>query len=143
MKLIFTLITAITILCTIAPASERSAVEKLEKTPLFAFGGIGDAGTTSEGEIAFHTLFSSKSAESHFGRVLKSGNPQAKCYALLGLRLKNRVVFNEQVKSFIASKQGVQTCSGCSMMKQRMASVVASIQRGNYDKQAISKPSRQ
>ena len=114
-------------LLVITSAAEPSAVEKLEKTPIFAFGGIGYAGATCEGEIAFHTIFQSDSGESQFVRVLKSGNGQAKCYALVGLRLKSRAAFNEQVKPFVTSKQEVQTCSGCIMMKLPMSTVVASI----------------
>lgn len=121
-------------------AGESSAVEKLERTPIFAFGGIGIAGTTSEGEAAFHTIFDSESAEADFLRLLKTGNPQAKCYALVGLRVKCRAVFSEQVKPLITSRQEVQTCAGCMMSKLPMSSVVASIQSGNYDEWAIGKP---
>lgn len=129
------------VLCShiLIAADESSVAQKLSTTPIFAFGGIGFAGTTSEGEIAFKTLLASGTAETDFTRLLKSGNPQAKCYALVGLRLKARPVFDEQVKTFAASKQEVQTCAGCMMSKLPMSSVVASIQRGDYDERAASR----
>ncbi len=121
-------------------AGEPLVVEKLEKTPIFAFGGIGIAGTVSEGEAAFHALSSSDSAESDFLRLLKTGNAQAKCYALVGLRVKSRALFNEQVKQFVSSKEEVQTCAGCMMSKLPMSSVVKSIQHGDYDEPAKVEP---
>lgn len=127
------------LMCGFASAGEPAAVEKLAKTPLFAFGGIGFAGTTSDGEIAFHKVFASESAEGDFLHLLKSGNSQANCYALVGLRLKNRAVYQEQVTAFISSKRVVQTCAGCVMAKLPMSSVVAGIQRGDYDDQASAK----
>ena len=123
-------------------ADDVTAFKKLSGTPIFAFGGIGFAGTTSEGEIAFKTVVTSDSAEADFLRLLKSGNPQAKCYALVGLRMTNRPAFIEQARAFASSNLEVQTCAGCMMARQPVSSVVASIQRGDYDEQARSKPSR-
>ena len=125
---------------TSALAGEMPASEKLSKTPVFAFGGIGFAGTKSEGEIAFTQIFHAASAEDDFIRMLKTGNPQAKCYALVGLRLKNRGLFAEQVRSFLSSKEQVQTASGCIWMKVTLSSVAAGIQRGNYDERVLTKP---
>ncbi|MDB6173692.1 MAG: hypothetical protein JWL59_3003 [Chthoniobacteraceae bacterium] len=140
--MIFRIFTLLTLFSSFALASDRAAIEKLDGIEVFAFGGVGFAGTTSEGEIAFKQVFKSASAESDFLELLKTGNAQSRCYALVGLRLKNRLLFDEQVKSFTSSKQEVQTCAGCIMMKLPMSSVVASIERGNYDKQAMAKPKK-
>jgi hypothetical protein len=112
---------------------DEEAVETLAHIPLFAFGGIGIAGTTSNGEAAFHNVFESRNAAADFAQILKTGTPQAQCYALVGLRLKDRAAFDEQVKRFASSKQEVQTCAGCMMSKQPMSSVVANINKGWYD----------
>ena len=121
-------------------AGDKAEVKTLSEIPLFAFGGIGAAGITSNGEIAFHSVFSSDTAEADFLQVLKTGTPQAQCYALLGLRLKNRAAFDEQVKQFTASKKQVNTCAGCMLGSSPMQSVVANIERGTYDTQATAKP---
>lgn len=140
MKTILTAITSVVLLCRIALAGEPSSFQKLENTPLFAFGGIGFAGTTSEGELAFHEVLISQSAENDFRRLLKSGNAPAKCYALVGLRLKNRAAFDKHVKLLITSKEEVQTCSGCIKSKMSMSYLVASIQSGTFDQRASATP---
>jgi len=112
---------------------DEEAVETLARIPLFAFGGIGIAGTTSNGEVAFNNVLSTNTAAVDFAHILKTGTPQAQCYALVGLRLKDRPAFDEEVKRFASSKQEVQTCAGCMMSKQAMSSVVANINKGWYD----------
>ena len=121
-------------------AGEKVAAITLSEIRLFAFGGIGFAGTTSEGEVAFNNVMASKTGAADFAQILKTGGPEAQCYALVGLRLKDRPAFDEQVKHFATSKQEVQTCAGCMMSKQPMSSVVANIQKGWYDDRGKSGP---
>ena len=128
--------------CGAALAGDKGAVNTLSETPLFAFGGIGVAGITSPGEYAFKSVLASDSAEADFLQILKTGTPQAQCYALVGLRIKDRPVFDEQVKRFAASHQKVDTCAGCAPMTLPMSSVVATIQKGSYDDRAKAKPER-
>lgn len=123
-----------------ALAGDKTAVKTLSEIPLFAFGGIGAAGITSNGEYAFHSVFTSDTAAADFLQILKNGTPQAQCYALVGLRLKDRAAFEEQVKQFASSKKQVDTCAGCAPERLPMDSVVANIRRGDFDSQAKSKP---
>lgn len=125
-----------------ATRADDKAVKALAETPVFAFGGIGYAGITSQGEVAFRNVLASNSAAADFLQVVKTGNPQAQCYGLIGLRLKDRAAYDEQVKHFVTSRKEVQTCAGCSMSKQMMLSVVANIRNGAFDKQAEARPSR-
>lgn len=120
-------------------ADEATTSKKLSDVTLFAFGGIGVAGTTSPGEIAFRDVLKTQTAADQFVAVLRQGGPAGQCYALVGLRLKNRALFDAQVKSFSGSKVEVQTASGCMMMKLPMSSVVAGIRSGNYDEAAQRK----
>ncbi|MEP6673340.1 MAG: hypothetical protein ABJF10_29595 [Chthoniobacter sp.] len=129
-------------ICGAALAGDKEAVSTLSKTPLFAFGGIGVAGITSPGEYAFKSVLASDSAAADFLQILKAGTPQAQCYALVGLRLKDRPVFDEQVKRFASSSQKVDTCAGCAPMTLPMSSVVATIQKGSYDDRAKAKPEK-
>ncbi len=122
-----------------AEDATSKAFDRLLKAPLFAFGGIGVAGTISPDEVDFRTILASPNAEADFTRLLKSGRPEAKCYALVGLRQKNRAAYEAQIKPFTTSKQEVQTCGGCIMMKLPMASVAANIGRGNYDERTKEK----
>ena len=136
---ILAVVAALLVTGGVVMAGEKSAIETLTKVPLFAFGGIGYAGTTSEGETAFKSVLASESAGVDFLHILKKGTPQAQCYALVGLRLKDRPQFDEQVKQFALSKQTVKTCAGCILGTQPMSSVVTNIQHGIYDDQAKAK----
>lgn len=139
---VLAVIVALLVIGGVVMAGEKLAVEMLTKVPLFAFGGIGYAGTTSEGEMAFESVLAAESAEADFLRILKKGTPEAQCYALVGLRLKDRPQFAEQVKPFALSKQTVKTCAGCIRGTQPMYSVVTNIQHGVYDDQAKAKLAR-
>ncbi|MDR3402641.1 MAG: hypothetical protein P4L99_09095 [Chthoniobacter sp.] len=132
------------LLCTgaVALAGDKAAAKTLSEIPLFAFGGIGVAGITSQGEIAFKNVLASDSAEADFLQILKTGTPQGRCYALVGLRIKDRPVFDEQVKRFASSSQKVDTCAGCAPMTLPMSSVVGTIQKGSYDDRAKAKPEK-
>lgn len=116
--------------------ADEATIKTLETARFFAFGGVGVAGTTSPGEVAFREILESKSAEEQFVTALKNGNAVAQCYALVGLKLKNRAEFDKKVKAFTRSKTEVETASGCMIMRLPMSSVVTGIRAGNYDKQA-------
>jgi len=138
---LFLIAFAFLLTCSATWAGDKAASKTLAEIPLFAFGGIGVAGTTSNGEVAFHNVLASENAAADFAQILKTGTPQAQCYALVGLRLKDRAAFDEQIKHFVSSKQEVQTCAGCMMSKQPMSSVVANIKKGSFDDQGKGRPS--
>jgi hypothetical protein len=99
----------------------------------FAFGGIGYAGTTSEGEILFRRIYTSESAEKQFRDLLKDGNIQAKCYALVALRKLDPKFYKTQIDQFKKSKKSVSTIGGCMIMVLPMCSVSVNIDNGTYD----------
>lgn len=133
---VFRCFAALLLLPLCAHAAEGDAFKRVANAGLFAFGGIGIAGITSDSEIAFREVLASNTAVPDLERLLKTGNVQAQCYALVGLRLKQRAVFDEKIKEFIASRAIVETAAGCVMAKRPMSSVVAGIRKGDYDQQA-------
>ena len=70
------------------------ALDKLSSIPDFAFGGIGYAGKTSEGELLFREIYAKADAKSACGKLLKTGNIQAQCYALVALRKLDPDTYN-------------------------------------------------
>lgn len=126
---------ALLLLSGIAQAAD-DPVKRLETARMFAFGGVGIAGITTEEEIAFRAVLDSKTAEADFLRVLDRGTPAGKCYALVGLRLKNRSAFDERVARFAKEKAEVETAAGCMIAREPMFSVAANIRAGRYDQQA-------
>lgn len=116
--------------------ADGDAVKRLETARMFAFGGVGAAGITTEEEVAFRAVLDSKTAEADFLRVLERGNGPGKCYALVGLRQKNRAAFTERVERLAKEKSEVETAAGCMLSKQPMYSIVANIKAGRFDELA-------
>jgi hypothetical protein len=116
------------------PAHSEDALKTLRSVSHFAFGGVGAAGTVSEGEVAFREVLKRASAKEDFSAVLKSGTPQAKCYALVALRSLDPQIYSVHIEKFKKDKTDVTTIGGCIIMVLPMSSVVGNIEAGNYDR---------
>ena len=112
------------------------ALEHLAKIDRFAFGGVGYAGTTSEGEKDYNLILAGPSAEADFEKLYSIGNLQAKCYALVGLRKLDRERFEELATSLQTSTRDVLTQSGCLVFPQPLRLIVDSIRAGVYPRAA-------
>jgi hypothetical protein len=117
-------------------------VEELAKVDHFAFGGIGVAGTTSKGELAFRKVMADQSAREELLKTLAAGSAAAQCYALAGLHTLADPSFEEQAKRFTKDSREVTTIGGCMMGKQPMSSVVANIRAGRFDQSVQAPPPR-
>src|SRR5262245_34276007 len=62
------------------------ACQELLEVKVFAFGGVGFAGTISEGENAFRTVAADTDAVQLFKTVLTNGTPAGRLNALCGIR---------------------------------------------------------
>ncbi len=128
------------ILCLVIAGIARSAessdtiVDRLAKVDLFAFGGVGFAGVISPGEKEYRAVLASPCAETDFEKLLASGNPQAKCYALVGIRQLDPEKFKALSASLRSSKEQVPTMRGCMMSHQAMSDLIERIGAGNYSK---------
>ena len=89
--------------------------ERLAKVELFAFGGVGYAGVMSPGEKDYRAILARSSAMADLERLYSSGNLQAKCYALVGIRKLNPQRFKELAESLRSSKEQVGTAFSSSM----------------------------
>jgi hypothetical protein len=107
--------------------------ETLSSIHDFAFGGIGAAGTTSKGEVAFRDIYNRPSAKDDFLKLLSSGNPQAKCYALVALRSLDPQTFSSKIETYKKDKTNVTTIGGCMIAVLPMSSVATNIEAGHYD----------
>jgi hypothetical protein len=113
----------------------QQAYEQLLSTKSFAFGGVGFAGTTSAGQKAFDVIAARTNALELFRAVLSKGNPEGKMYALCGIHRLAPEKFNNLAKPVVAANSKVSTMSGCLVMEDRAANVVARIAKGFYDLQ--------
>lgn len=121
--------------CTaLARAAEPGSGENvLQKTGMFALGGIGVAGTMSEGERALRELLRGSDALMRLDRLLSTAGPAGQLYALLGLRLKDRAAYDRAVSKMRATDAKVQTARGCMIDMESFGDLVKEIERGQYD----------
>jgi hypothetical protein len=131
---------AILLLCLTATGfsedtTPAAALQRISTVKVFAFGGIGYAGTTSEGERDYKTIMSQPAAEAlaSFEKLYATGNPQAKSYALAGIRKLDKQRFSELLASVRASGLKVETESGCIVSEKLLAEVALELSFGKYD----------
>ncbi len=116
----------------------EQAYERLLGVKQFAFGGVGYAGTTSDGEQAFRAVRASTNAVQLFRAALSNGSNEAKLYALCAIRQMDNRSFATDAKAFLRANPEVTTMSGCIVGHERAAAVVKRIAAGYYDNQASS-----
>ena len=130
---------AITLLWVSAIAFSQDSTsvtpQRISTARVFAFGGIGYAGITSEGEKDFKVIMSLPSAEAivAFERLYATGNPQAKSYALAGIRKLDKTRFSDLLVSIHTSELKVQTESGCILSQRPIREVAMDLNSGKYD----------
>jgi hypothetical protein len=129
----FILASLIGVLAAAAAAAAGDPVKELASIHDFAFGGIGAAGTTSKGELAFREILKEPSAEKQFVDLLESGNAQARCYALVALHVLNPTIYADRVRQFEHESSEVSSIAGCMIMVLPMSSIVPNISSGRYD----------
>jgi len=131
---------ALVIVSTVAFSQDSIsiAMQRMTTAKVFAFGAVGFAATTSEGEIDFKIVMSlpKEKAIAAFEKLYGTGNPQAKSYALAGLRKLDRTRFRELRTSLRSSDLKVQTESGCVISEQSLREVANDLDSGKYDKWA-------
>jgi len=113
--------------------SPQEGYQRLIAVKLFAFGGIGIAGQTSQGELAFRAVLKSNNAVEQFRAVLSEGTDAAKLYALCGIRVLDRSAFETEAAALRRANPAVTTMSGCMIGHEKAGDVVQEIATGVYD----------
>ncbi len=106
--------------------------ERLTKVGIFAFGGVGFAGATSQGERDYQSILSRPSAMADFESLFSSGNITAKCYALVAMRRLSPRRFRELAQPLRNSKADVATMHGCVMSREPLRLIINQIESGSY-----------
>lgn len=112
-----------------AAAEPKSLAEVQE----FAFGGVGVAGTESQGERFFRGVIGEPNGLATFKKILGTGTPAAKLYALCGIRLLSEKDFAAAAEALLKSNETVTTIGGCAISKQPVAEVAHQISLGSFD----------
>ena len=118
----------------VSVSGTRQAIDKLSSTRIFAFGGVGIAGATSEGETQYRVLAAlpHKEAIAAFEQVYESGNLPARCYALAGLHHLDPVRFRALLAGAASNHTKVVTMEGCTVMELAFDQIAMFIDRGTY-----------
>jgi len=111
----------------------RQGYQHLCSVKKFAFGGVGFAGITSDGEFAFRAVMLSPKAAELFRDGCVQATDEGKLYALCGLRQIDKEAYDHYVTTFRLRTNYVRTQSGCVMRDKPMSMVVGEIVDGNYD----------
>ncbi|MFZ1218325.1 MAG: hypothetical protein WAO00_03490 [Chthoniobacterales bacterium] len=109
------------------------AEENLAKASMFALGGMGVAGTMSQGERALRELLEKPDAVAQLERLLTSATPAGRLYALLGLRVKDRAAYQRALEKYSANDSKVETARGCMLSQDPFVDLLKEIERGQYD----------
>jgi hypothetical protein len=113
----------------------QQAYRKLLSTNVaFAFGGVGIAGVTSEGEKAFRTVAGSTNALELFRAIVRDGSPEGQMYGLCGIRKLAPESFDAFAKPIVSANPTVWTMSGCLRSQEPASEIVRRIARGSYDR---------
>jgi len=113
--------------------STDEAYKQLIQTKCFAFGGVGFAGTTSNGEFALCAVLRSPNAANLFTAVCSEATDEGKLYALCGLRATDRNAFNHYVAALREKDGSATTMSGCIIDSKRISTIIQEIANGDYD----------
>src|SRR4051812_7780158 len=115
--------------------STSATLQRISTARVFAFGGIGYAGTTSEGEKDFNVLMSLPPSEAitAFQSLYTTGNPQAKSYALAGIRKLDKTRFTDLLASVRTSDLKVKTERGCMVSEMPLREIAKDLNSGAYD----------
>ncbi len=113
------------------PPSEagRRAVEQLQSVKTFSFGAVGAAGSMPAREDAFFVVLSSRHSSALFRELFERGTPEARLYALCGLRL-TRGGFDTYAARFVRETRNVSTMGGCIGRDCTSAEAVTAIRQG-------------
>ena len=115
--------------------------DELRRIESFAIGGIGIAGTTSEGERALRTLLTDPNASAQLQDLLANATPAGQLYGLLGLRVHDRAAYDQALQNFKVPKDEVQTIAGCIISRTPFKQLFDRIKAGQYDA-ILERPAR-
>jgi hypothetical protein len=102
------------------------------KIQTFAFGGVGSAGITLDGERYFFAVLTSAGAKG-FIELFERGDAQAKAYALAGLRWFSDGRYDRLRDVFVAEGRTVRMAQGCLFGDFEAATIAARIDAREWD----------
>jgi hypothetical protein len=112
--------------------ANQADYEKLLQTKIFALGGVGYAGIISEGETLTRKFLPQKGAMVTFMSLLENGTPEAKLYAIWGLRKLNGRASKASFDEYRNLSTMVNRMSGCERFSEKFSESVKEIENPFY-----------
>jgi hypothetical protein len=116
----------------------NGALSRLKSVEIFAIGPVGYAGITSQGERDYRAILVQPLDRSVqlFKELYATGNPQAKGYALAGIRKRDPVWFKQIYSQLGSSKEMVTVERDCIVSSEPFGTIAKEIDAGKfpYDK---------
>ena len=119
-----------------------AATARLANAHIFAIGGVGFAGVTSEEEKDFRLILANHQAENIFGTLYQRGNNQAKAYALLGLYILGSARYRDIYASLSTSKEKLHLMEGCIASNEQLDVMAKRIDVGEFSHRNPPKQAR-
>jgi hypothetical protein len=111
----------------------EAEVKALAAAEFFACGGVGYAGTTSEGEVAFKKIYAEKNNLEQFIVVYGRGTNAARMYALVAFHKLNRPLYDHIKNQYAESRIQVPVMIGCLGDAEGVGALISKLEKGGYD----------
>ena len=116
-----------------ATTSENAAAHDLAAAKMFAFGGIGVAGTMSEGERNLRAVLQQPDASQQLQGAVAHATPAGKLYILVGLRRCDHAAYQKVFDSLGRPNDDVEIARGCMISREPFRQLLSEIQEGRFD----------
>jgi hypothetical protein len=126
---------------SVAATSENTNVRDLAAAKSFAFGGVGVAGLTSEGERNLRAVLERPDASQQLQAALAHTTPAGELYILVGLRRCDRAAYQKIFSSVARPNDNVEVARGCMISREPFRQLLSEIQDGRFD-DYLSRPPR-
>ena len=107
----------------------------------FALGGIGVAGTMSDGEQKLRAVLHESDASQQLQTALAQATPAGQLYIVVGLRHCDQAAYRKIFPTISRSKAEVETVRGCSIGREPFEKLLSEIDAGHFDLY-LSQPAR-
>jgi hypothetical protein len=123
-----------------APSLSQTILAVAAAKP-FALGGIGVAGTMSEGEHKLRAVLQASDASQQLQSAFAQATPAGQLYILVGLRRCDSAAYQKIFRTLSRSKEEVETVRGCSIGQEPFEELLAEVNDGHFDLY-LSQPAR-
>ena len=125
----------------VVAAPENTATRDLAAAKSFAFGGVGVAGLTSEGERNLRAVLDRPDASQQLQAALARATPAGELYILVGLRRCDRAAYEKVFGSVARPNDDVEVARGCMISREPFRRLLSQIQEGRFD-DYLTRPTR-